>query len=408
MSKRSFLSLDDTELATWLAESSTTHAAALCSAGHVTPRPNTSDLPSEVPAASGIASSVPSDSTSPTAFGSPTAHRESACEPNLRKNFRVSQIRRWTDQVGVSTFEAMSNLPKALRESLSKTFTLRTTTVLEHQGTPEDAEKLLLQLYDGERIECVLLRDDKEHRTACISSQVGCAMHCAFCATGMDGVVRNLESWEMFEEILRLGELLPAGERLTHIVVMGMGEPLANLPNVYAALERASRSEDSNGMGIGARRITISTVGIPSGIRRLAELGCRFHLAISLHAPNDELRDAIVPANQATGIETILEAAQYFFEKTKRRVTFEYVVLGGVNDSPSCARELVSLFRGKPALINLIPYNPVKGLPFHPPHSSTVAEFSEILERAGIEVAIRYRKGEKIDAACGQLRRNRT
>ncbi len=354
LSKRPFLSLDDTELAAWLADPSILTA------------------------------------------------------PKPQKNFRVSQIRRWTDLVGVASFGAMSNLPKALRTSLDEAFELRTTRVLEHQGTPDGAEKLLLQLHDGERIECVLLRDDKDHRTACISSQVGCAMHCAFCATGIDGVVRNLEAWEIFEEILRLGELLPIGERLTHIVVMGMGEPLANLSNVYAALERASCSEETNGLGVGARRITISTVGIPAGIRRLAELGCRFHLAISLHAPNDELRDTIVPANRATGIHAILEAAQFFFEKTKRRVTFEYVVLGGVNDSPSCARELVSLFRGKPALINLIPYNPVKGLPFHTPHSSTVAEFAEILEHAGIEVAIRYRKGEKIDAACGQLRRKRS
>lgn len=175
-----------------------------------------------------------------------------------------------------------------------------------------------------------------------------------------------------------------------------------NLDAVYTALERAT---ESDGFHIGARHITISTVGIPQEIRRLADRGCRFHLAISLHAPNDTLRSQIIPANRGTGIDAILDAAHYFFEKTGRRVTFEYILLGGINDSSSNALELAQRLRGYPALVNLIPYNPVPELAFRTPKSTDVRRFTDVLQSQDIEVAIRYRKGDRIAAACGQLRR---
>jgi 23S rRNA (adenine2503-C2)-methyltransferase len=183
---------------------------------------------------------------------------------------------------------------------------------------------------------------------------------------------------------------------------MGMGEPLANLPNLLPALELASSAQ---GLGISARRITISTVGLPPAIRRLAELGCQYHLAVSLHAPDDALRNRLVPANRNVGIDAILRAADEYFELTGRRIMYEYVLLGDVNDQPEHAQRLVTRLRGRAALVNLIPYNPVRGLPYRTPKPRVTARFVEILEQGGVTVKIRYRKGERIDAACGQLRR---
>jgi 23S rRNA (adenine2503-C2)-methyltransferase len=190
--------------------------------------------------------------------------------------------------------------------------------------------------------------------------------------------------------------------RLTHIVVMGMGEPLANLDNLLAALAVAG---DKNGLGIGARHITISTVGLPAKIRRLAEVGKQYHLAVSLHAPNDALRSRIVPTNDKTGLPDILAAADEFFDKTGRQVTYEYVLLGGLNDRIEHARQLAALLAGRKAHVNLIPWNDVEGLPYRRPHDDDLARFTETLRRAGISVKVRKRKGSEIDAACGQLRR---
>ena len=317
--------------------------------------------------------------------------------------YRAKQVRHWVLAEAVDGFDRMTDLAKPLRGQLAEAFSIWTTHVKAHKDSADGTEKLLLELADGHRIECVLLRDDKEHRTACISTQVGCAMGCLFCASGLEGVVRNLTSGEILEELLRLKRLLPAGERLSHIVVMGMGEPLANLDRLLPALETATRRD---GLGIGARRITVSTVGLPKGIRRLADLDCQHHLAVSLHAPNDELRSRLVPTNRKIGIAAVLEAADYYFDKTRRRVMFEYVLLADVNDQPEHARQLVALLKGRPALVNLIPYNPVAGVPYRTPKSAATARFAEILEHTGLSVAIRYRKGNRIDAACGQLRRN--
>jgi len=318
--------------------------------------------------------------------------------------YRAAQVRRWLFGSTVETFDEMTDLAKPLRNELAEHFSIWSTQKVAHKKAKDGTEKLLLQLADGNRIECVLLRDDKEHRTICISTQVGCAMACAFCASGLDGLVRNLTTGEIVEEMLQLKRLLPAGERLSHVVVMGMGEPLMNLDGLLPALAAAAASD---GLGMSARRITISTVGIPKGIRRLAEMGCQYHLALSLHAPDDELRDRLVPTNCKIGLAAILEATDEYFEKTGRRVTFEYILLAGINDQPEQAAKLVALLRHRPALVNLIPYNPVAGLPYKTPKPSATARFVESLQRGGLEVAVRWRKGDRIDAACGQLRRSR-
>ncbi|MEW4455437.1 23S rRNA (adenine(2503)-C(2))-methyltransferase RlmN [Bremerella sp. JC817] len=315
--------------------------------------------------------------------------------------FRAKQLRDWIVQQRVDSFEEMTNLPKALREKLAESARIWTTTIAKHTTADDGTEKLLVQLQDGGRIECVLLRDG-ERRTICISSQVGCAMGCVFCASGLDGVDRNLTSGEIAEQMLRLQMLLPAGERLSHIVVMGMGEPLANVDRLLPALNFAS-AED--GLGISARRITISTVGLPPAIDKLSKLDTRFHLAVSLHAPNDELRTQIVPVNKNIGIQKILDAADHYFDVSGRRLTFEYVLLSELNDRPEHAQQLARLLKGRPALLNVIPYNPVPGLPYATPTVQAQQRFREILESHGITVKFRHRKGDKINAACGQLRR---
>jgi 23S rRNA (adenine2503-C2)-methyltransferase len=316
--------------------------------------------------------------------------------------YRARQVRKWIFERRANGFDEMTDLPLALRSKLAEEISLWTAKIAAHHASDDGAEKLLFEQADGNRVECVLLRDDRHHRTVCLSSQIGCAMKCAFCATGIDGIVRNLTSAEIIEHMLQLQRLLPPDERLSNIVVMGMGEPLLNLDAVLSALAAAVSPD---GLGIGVRRVTISTVGLPKGIRRLADENCPYHLAVSLHAPNDEIRDRIVPANCGVGIHAILAAADYYFDKTGRRVTFEYVLLADVNDQPEHARQLVQLLRGRPSLVNLIPYNPTPDLPFRTPASTVTAKFAEILTQAGLTTAVRYRKGDRISAACGQLRR---
>ncbi len=346
--------------------------------------------------------------------------------------YRAVQIRKWIFEKRAHCWEQMTDLPRELRMQLASEFEIWSAEIAIHRKDDDGTEKLLLTLADGRgvsasspnavrpgdeasethvttapskgpsQIECVLLRDDKGHRSMCISTQVGCAMKCAFCATGLGGMTRNLTTGEILEQMLQLQRLLKPEERLSHIVCMGMGEPLANLDQLMPALAAASAKD---GLGIGVRKITISTVGLPVGIRRLAEQNCQYHLAVSLHAPNDALRTQLMPTNRNIGIEAILAAADDYFEKTGRRVTYEYILLAGVNDGPAEAKQLVGLLRSRPSLVNLIPYNPVRGLKFHAPRPGAVARFVDFLKQGGLNVAIRHRKGARIDAACGQLRR---
>jgi 23S rRNA (adenine2503-C2)-methyltransferase len=295
----------------------------------------------------------------------------------------------------------MTDLPQALRAELQQDFALWTADIAKHTQAQDGTEKLLLTLADGGQIECVLLRDEVR-RTICVSTQVGCGMGCVFCASGLDGLARNLTTGEIVEQMLRLQLLLKPDERLSHIVVMGMGEPLANLDALLSALEEASRDD---GLGISARRITISTVGLPKAMRRLAETNPRYRLAVSLHAPNDELRRQIVPVSDKIPLADVLAEADNYFDRSGRQLTFEYVLLGGLNDSPAHAEELAALLGKRTAIVNVIPYNPVAGLPYRTPSQSAQRSFRGILEARGLSVHFRHRKGDAIDAACGQLRR---
>ncbi len=320
-----------------------------------------------------------------------------------QKPFRAKQIFSWIYDKRVGSFEQMTDLPKSLRERLIAAFEIFRCGEAAVQTSRDGTDKLLIDLADGGQVECVLLRDG-HRRSICVSSQVGCAMGCVFCASGLDGVDRNLSRGEIVEQMLRLQRRLDEGERLSHIVMMGMGEPLANLDRVLGALETA-RSPD--GLGISPRRITISTVGLPPAIDRLATEGVPYNLAVSLHAPNDPLRSELVPVNRKIGIDAVLDAADRYFEANGRRLTFEYVLLGGVNDAAEHARQLAGLLRRRNVMLNVIPYNPVAGLPYRTPGKGSIAEFRRILESAGVNVKFRQRKGDEIDAACGQLRRNR-
>ena len=315
--------------------------------------------------------------------------------------YRARQIFDWIFERRAVAFDAMSDLPKALREQLDAEFEVFGTKIGQRSVATDGTEKLLLECQDGRRIEAVLMHEN-ERRTICISSQVGCGMGCVFCASGLKGVERNLTAAEILEEILRLRNLLPADERLTNIVVMGMGESLANLDNLVQALDRVCSVE---GLGLSQRRVTISTVGLPEKIRKLAQMDRQYHLAVSLHAPTKELRDQLVPINAKVGLDAVMEAADFYFAETGRQVTFEYVMLRGLNDRPEDSRDLSRLMRARKAHVNLIPYNPVDGLPYERPLPSSIDRFTTTLRGAGVSVSVRKTKGKQIDAACGQLRR---
>ena len=325
------------------------------------------------------------------------------CVANDQGSYRAAQIRRWLFGKRVMSFDDMHDVPAALREQLASEFVLFESTVVAHQTAKDGTEKLLLELRDGERVECVLMREPKRI-TVCISTQVGCAMACVFCASGLLGLTRNLNQGEILEQVLQLDRLLGPDERISNVVVMGIGEPLQNLPALLPALDTLN---DKGGLGVGARKITISTVGLPAKIRELAKHGRQYKLAVSLHAPNDRLRTELVPPNKNIGIAEILSATEEYLQHKGRRVTYEYVMLAGRNDHAEHARELAQLLRGRIAHVNLIPMNPVEELSFKEPTSVSAHAFAKILEDAGVPATIRKRKGEDIDAACGQLRLKR-
>ncbi|MFN9717823.1 MAG: 23S rRNA (adenine(2503)-C(2))-methyltransferase RlmN [Planctomycetota bacterium] len=323
---------------------------------------------------------------------------------NGQPAFRAKQIHRWLVERRVSSFEQMTDLPATLRTKLAESFRFLAFEIIGHQIARDRTEKLLLKLRDGEFVECVLMRDP-DRRTVCISTQVGCAMGCVFCASGLLGVKRNLTTTEIIEQVLVLHRLMSDEEHITNVVVMGIGEPLANYRALMQSLEFLTSDA---GFKLGARRITVSTVGLPEKIREFARSGHQFHLAVSLHAPNDALRTQIVPVNRKTGIAEILDAAEDYFQVTGRRISYEYVLLAGVNDRPSHAEELAMLLRGRNAHVNLIPMNGVSELVMTAPRDPDTQQFLAILEARGITATVLKRKGEYIDAACGQLRLNRT
>jgi len=338
--------------------------------------------------------------TSPPLCGMSLDELQELCGDLGERPFRARQIRHWMFTKRAESFDEMHDLPAALRERLANDVRLFPSEIVGHQIARDRTEKLLLQLPDGEHIECVLMRETRR-RTACISTQVGCAMGCVFCASGMLGVKRNLTTAEILDQVLRVDRRLKSRERLTNLVVMGIGEPLANLTSLLAALDSVC-SDD--GLGMSPRRITISTVGLPDAMRELAALGKPFNLAVSLHAPNDTLRTELVPVNRNIGIAAILSAADHYFTATGRRVTYEYVLLGGVNDSRDHARELAALLRARNAHVNLIPMNEVSELPFDGASRPHAEQFLQELQHGGINATVRKRKGADIDAACGQLR----
>jgi len=320
--------------------------------------------------------------------------------------YRAAQIRRWVLQRGATSFDDMTDLPKRLREEIASSWSVLSSRVVETLSLDPEATKLLVELSDGERIECVLLgSESKETITACISTQVGCAMGCVFCCSGAAGLVRNLTRGEILEQLVHL-QVAGRPRRLDHVVVMGVGEPTANLDALLDALRDVT--DGDQGFGIGARKITISTVGLPGGIRRLARADAPYHLAVSLHAADDTLRNRLIPVNEKIGIDAIIAAADEYFDQTGRRVTYEYIVLPEINDRPEDLDRLVGLLRGRPALLNLIPYNQTEGttddLVLRRPSAEHMRSLVERLSARGLTVTARRSKGQKVGGACGQLR----
>src|SRR5512135_513348 len=316
-------------------------------------------------------------------------------------SYHAHQVLRWVFQHRAEGFDTMTDVPKALRQQLDGEWVVFGTRVVYHQVAPDGTDKLLLECPDGRRVECVLMAED-DRRTVCVSTQVGCGMGCIFCASGLKGVERNLTRCEIIEQVIRLRNLLPADERLTNLVVMGMGESLANLDNLIAALDQVCAPE---GLGLGQRRVTISTVGLPEKMLKLAAMDRQYHLAVSLHAATERLRNELVPINGKVGLGAVIEAADVYFQRSGRRVTFEYVLLRGVNDRAEDAAALADLLQARKAHVNLIPYNSVEGLPYERPTPAALQGFVGIVRSRGVSISVRKTKGRAIDAACGQLRR---
>ncbi|MGC9529905.1 MAG: 23S rRNA (adenine(2503)-C(2))-methyltransferase RlmN [Candidatus Bipolaricaulaceae bacterium] len=315
--------------------------------------------------------------------------------------FRAKQIWRWAWGRLAEEFEEMTDLPRPLRDRLAADLRLDGMVAVGDQSdADEGTHKVLLELADGRRVEAVLIRDGGR-RTVCVSSQVGCPVGCPFCATGRMGFQRDLSPGEIAGQVIHFARRLrSAGERVTHVVVMGMGEPLLNYGATVCAVRNLNRRP---GFGLGARRFTVSTVGVAPGMRRLAQEGLQVNLAVSLHAPDDELRRRLVPLDCRWPLPQVLAAADAYAQATGRRVTYEYVLLAGVNDAPGQARALGRLLRGRLAHVNLIPFNPAPGLPFAAPALERVEQFRLEVLRSGVDATVRRSSGVRIGAGCGQL-----
>ncbi len=335
------------------------------------------------------------------------AFAASECVPPRAAKMRADQVWRWIHNHGVTNFEAMSNIAKETRAALADHFTIDRPQVVDRQQSSDGVVKWLLRFAPGVEAETVFIPDVGRAGALCVSSQVGCTLNCTFCHTGTQALVRNLTAAEIMAQVQvardDLGEwTAAAGERrLTNIVFMGMGEPLYNLDNVASSLDMVS---DNEGIGISRRRVTVSTSGVVPELKALGDRTGAM-LAVSLHATNDELRDVLVPLNRRYPIEELLAAIKaYPGLSNARRVTFEYVMLKGVNDSPAEARALVRLLAGIPAKINLIPFNPWPGSPYECSSGNAIHNFADIVNRAGYASPIRKPRGRDILAACGQLK----
>lgn len=338
--------------------------------------------------------------------------------------FRAKQILEWVYAKGESNPAAMTNLSGRERDELARSMVFLSGDTLAHQRASDGTQKLLIQWSDeptpdtttnplkalhpehdpSRQTECVMIPSESR-RTACISSQVGCPVGCRFCASGLGGLDGNLSAGRIIEQVWRLSRLPEVG-RITNVVFMGMGEPLSNFGPVMHAVRTLAADW---GLGISARKITISTVGLPKAIERLAiELDLPVTLALSLHAPNDELRRRLIPWAEYTTVADLLDACQKWFRKTGREITLEYILLGGVNDQPEHARQLAKIARTIRANINLIRYNEVDGLPFRRPETGDVHAFQEILRKNAVNAHIRASRGRDISAACGQLRHEKS
>jgi 23S rRNA (adenine2503-C2)-methyltransferase len=326
--------------------------------------------------------------------------------------YRITQLLEWLYAKRAASWDAMKNLPKSLREKLSASFTLQTPELIRKQGSPDTTQKFLWRLADHSLIESVLIPanpalygDDSDRHTLCISTQVGCAYGCKFCASGLEGWKRNLQPHEIIEQVLSV-ERACANPRdparaVDNIVVMGMGEPLANYDNLLKALKILNAPW---GGGIGARKITISTSGLTPQIRRLADEPLQFRLAISLHGATDEVRARIMPVNKKYPLKELVAACEEYQNKKGRMMTLEYILIAGVNDSIEQTRPLATIARKVFAKVNLIPYNTVEGLEWERPSEEVCENFLEALEKQNVTATLRREKGHDIDAACGQLR----
>ncbi len=324
---------------------------------------------------------------------------ESLVKEEGESSFRGKQLFTWIYQKGVFNFQEMTNLSMSLREKFSSIWDIQEIRVIKTQISEErDTTKFLFQLSDGEMIEAVLMYFE-DRLAVCLSTQVGCAFKCSFCASGLKGWKRNLEPWEIVDQFLQIQKR--EKDRISNIVFMGIGEPLSNYDHTLKAIKIL---HDPIGTGIGMRHITISTVGIVPMIKKLAEEGSPIRLAVSLHAPIDELREKLLPIAKKYKIAELMDACRYYQSKIRRRMSFEYTLIKGINDDLELAKKLASLLKGMIAHVNLIPLNPMSEFPYHAPDSKQVKAFQMTLEKFGIPVTVRQERGQDIQAACGQLR----
>jgi len=316
-----------------------------------------------------------------------------------KERYRSIQILRWLYQRGVHSIDEMSNLSKKFRQDLGEVSYISTLHPLVVEQAKDGTKKFLFQLEDGNRIESVLI-PEKKRLTLCLSTQVGCALGCRFCLTGKSGWKRDLKASEILNQILSVRETLADRTSMTNVVLMGMGEPLANYENTLKAIELMIHPDAFN---FSSRRITLSTAGLLPELEKLSKEKMPFSLAISLNAPDEETRNHLMPINRRYPLKKILELCRNFPLRPRARITFEYVMLDGINDSPQDAKRLMRILRGIPSKINLIPLNEAPGIPFKRPSEEKVKRFQEILMEGGFTAIVRTSKGTEISAACGQL-----